>query len=152
MENNENQNSTKELANKNSSEFSLFDPLFDGFFRLPSFRDEVREMEKLMKTDVHETDDNYEIEMELPGFKKSDIDIELKNGYLTVSAQRNTEQEKTKKHKPIRKERFYGNLVRSFYVGDLKREEVMATLTDGVLYISFPKEQKRDNLQRIEIK
>lgn len=149
MESKENENSTKEIAKRDDNEFGLFDPFFDGFFRFPSFRDEVREMERLMKTDVHETEDNYEIEMEVPGVKKQDIDIELKNGYLTIVAKA---QGQTKKHKSIRKERFYGNMTRSFYVGEVQRQDISASLSDGVLLVTFPKEQKRDNLQKIEIK
>lgn len=152
MDNKENKN--REIAHRENNSFSFFDPFFNGMFRFPTFQNEVKEMEKLMKTDVHETEENFEIEIELPGFNKQDIDIELKNGYLTIEAKRDEKCDEcdTKKKNYIRRERFYGSCARSFYVGELKREDISASLNDGVLYVTFPKEKNREKLEKIEIK
>ncbi|MCQ2535070.1 MAG: Hsp20/alpha crystallin family protein [Clostridia bacterium] len=97
----------------------------------------------LMKTDVHETDDVYELEVDLPGFKKDQIDVELTDGYITISAAKDHDASK-KDHngKIIRQERYSGAMQRSFYVGDaVKKEDVKAKFENGVLKLSLPKSE-----------
>ena len=97
---------------------------------------------KLMKTDIKETKDAFVISMDLPGYSKEDIKAELKEGYLTVSATKETSAENTENEgQYIRKERFQGTCKRSFYVGDyLKESDIKASYKDGVLDLTFPKE------------
>ena len=98
----------------------------------------------LMKTDVRETDTTYEVDIDLPGFKKDEIDVDLKDGYLTISAAKGLDKdEKDKKGKYIRQERYAGALRRSFYVGDIEPKDVSAKYEDGILKISLPKEAKK---------
>ena len=96
---------------------------------------------QVMKTDVQEHDDKYELDIDLPGFKKDEIKLTLENGYLTVSAAKGLDKdEKDKKGKIIRQERYAGAMQRSFYVGDaVKQEDVKAKFEDGVLRLSIPK-------------
>ena len=93
-----------------------------------------------MKTDVHEHDDKYELDIDLPGFKKDEIKLSLENGYLSVSAAKGLDKdEKDKKGKIIRQERYSGAMQRSFYVGEaVKQEDVKAKFEDGVLKLSIP--------------
>ena len=98
---------------------------------------------QVMKTDVHEHDDKYELDIDLPGFKKDEIKLSLENGYLSVSAAKGLDkEEKDKKGKLIRQERYAGAMQRSFYVGDaVKQEDVKAKFEDGVLKLSIPKNE-----------
>ena len=100
---------------------------------------------RVMKTDVRETDSAYEMEMELPGFHKEDITLELHNGNLTVSAKRNEEKKDTDKNgRILRQERYSGSMSRSFYVGShVTEEDVKARFEDGVLKLSVPKKEAR---------
>ena len=92
-----------------------------------------------MKTDVHEHEDHYEVDIDLPGFKKEDITLELQNGYLTVTASKGLDKdETTKKGKIIRQERWAGTMQRSFYVGDIG-----AKLEHGVLSLNIPKKEEK---------
>ena len=124
------------------------DDLFDRSFELTPWPAE-RELygkraANLMKTDVHETEDSYEMNVELPGFKKEDIHVDLKEGYLTLRAEKNLEKEETKEKKVIRSERYVGSMSRCFYVGDVRPESVKCRYEDGVLTLTFPKaEQKK---------
>ena len=97
--------------------------------------------ENLMKTDVRETEKNYELDVDLPGFKKEDVSVQLDKGYLTISAGRKiTKEEKDKKGSYLRQERYEGACSRSFYVGDgVRREDITAKMEDGILSLSFPK-------------
>ena len=97
----------------------------------------------LMETDVHETETDYELEMDLPGFKKDQINVKLEDGYMTISASKDHDQEKKDKHgKIIRQERYSGAMQRSFYVGEgVKVEDVKAKFEDGVLKLSIPKKE-----------
>lgn len=121
--------------------------LFDGFFRFPDFGSDVekklygKNAAHVMKTDVHEHDDHYQIVIDLPGFKKEQINLELQNGYLTVSAAKGLDkEEKSKEGKLIRQERYAGAMQRSFYVGNAVTEsDVNAKFEDGVLEINVPK-------------
>ena len=96
-----------------------------------------------MKTDVKETDDGYEVDVDLPGFKKDEIHLELKDGYLAISAEKSLEKDKENKQgKMLRQERYSGVMQRSFYVGEyLTEEDVKASYESGVLHIKFPKKE-----------
>ena len=127
--------------------------LFDDWFDFPSFGGLGRVENKLygdrvgrlMKTDVHEKDGQYDMDIDLPGFKKEDIKVELHDGYLQVSAVKGlNEEEKDEKGKLIRQERYSGSMQRSFYVGEsIKQEDVKAKFEQGVLKLSFPKEGEK---------
>ena len=122
------------------------DDLFDRSFEMTPWPAE-RELygkraANLMKTDVHEGDDSYEMNVELPGFKKEDIHVDLKEGYLTLRAEKNLEKEEKKEKKVIRSERYVGSMSRSFYVGDVRPESVKCRYEDGVLTLTFPKEEQ----------
>ena len=95
----------------------------------------------LMKTDIREHDEGYELDIDLPGFKKDEITIDLDNGYLTISAAKGLDKdEQDKKGKYIRRERYAGAVQRSFYVGDaVTEEDVKAKFEDGILRLSIPK-------------
>ena len=95
----------------------------------------------VMKTDVKETDTGYEVDIDLPGFKKDEINAQLDNGYLTISAAKGLDKdEKDKKGKYIRKERYAGAMSRSFYVGEgVTQDDVHAKFEDGILRLSLPK-------------
>ena len=98
-----------------------------------------------MKTDVRETEDTYEVDIDLPGFKKDEITVDLKEGYLTIQAAKGLDKdEQDKKGKYIRQERYAGACSRSFYVGDIKPEDVSAKYEDGILKISLPKAGKKE--------
>ena len=96
---------------------------------------------RVMSTDVREHDDHYDVEIDLPGFKKDEIELSLEKGYLTVSASKGLDQEETdKKGKVIRQERYAGAMQRSFYVGTaLTEEDIKAKFEDGVLTLNVPK-------------
>ena len=96
---------------------------------------------QVMKTDVHEHDDKYELDIDLPGFKKDEIKLSLENGYLSVSAAKGLDKdEKDKKGKIIRQERYAGSMQRSFFVGDnLKEEDIKAKFENGLLKLDIPK-------------
>ena len=97
----------------------------------------------VMKTDVKETDTGYEVDIDLPGFKKDEINAQLDNGYLTISAAKGLDKdEKDKKGKYIRKERYAGAMSRSFYVGEgVTQEDIKAKYEDGILRLSVPKKE-----------
>ena len=98
-----------------------------------------------MKTDIREHDGGYELDIDLPGFKKDEITIDLDNGYLTISAAKGLDKdEQDKKGKYIRKERYAGAVQRSFYVGDaVTEEDVKAKFEDGILKLSIPKKDAK---------
>ncbi|WP_029199588.1 Hsp20/alpha crystallin family protein [Oribacterium sp. NK2B42] len=132
---------------------SIFgEDLFDDWFAFPDFRDLDRTERKLygrhadrmMKTDVREHDDHYEVDIDLPGFKKEEISLELNNGYLIVSANKGLDNdEKDKKGKLIRQERYSGSMQRSFYVGEnITEEDIKASFKHGVLNLILPKKDK----------
>ena len=95
-----------------------------------------------MKTDVKETDSGYEVDIDLPGFKKDEINVQLDNGYLSISAAKGLDKEE--KNKYIRKERYAGAMSRSFYVGDaLTQEDIKAKYESGILRLSIPKKEAK---------
>ena len=99
----------------------------------------------IMKTDIKEHDGGYELDIDLPGFKKDEITIDLDNGYLTISAAKGLDKdEQDKKGKYIRRERYAGAVQRSFYVGDaVTEEDVKAKFEDGILRLSIPKKDAK---------
>ena len=126
---------------------NLMDDFFDEFdrsFFRPAKAPIRAERTNLMRTDVRETESGYELDVELPGYKKEDLELELNGGYLNISAQKNTEnEEKNAEGKVIRKERYAGSMKRSFYVGeDLTEEDIKARFEDGILKLSVPKKEK----------
>ena len=124
--------------------------LFDDMWNDPFFtRSYERSSSQVMRTDIHEKDGNYVVEMELPGYAKEDIKADLKDGYLTITAHKNeTKEEKDAKGNCIHKERYTGTCNRSFYVGEeLTQEDIKAAFTDGVLKLQFPKEVKKQEEQ-----
>ena len=105
----------------------------------------------LMKTDVRETKDSYEVDVDLPGFKKEEIKMELENGYLTISAAKGLDKDETDKEtgKYIRRERYSGSCSRSFYVGDgVKQEDIKAKFEDGTLKLFVPKEAAKPAVEQ----
>ena len=100
---------------------------------------------RLMNTDVKETDNSYELDIDMPGFDKNDVKAELKDGYLTISATANkNNDEKDNDGKYIRKERYSGSCRRSFYVGDaVKQEDVKAKFENGTLKVTIPKKEEK---------
>ncbi len=128
--------------------FDLFDEMFnDPFF--------TRGENKLMKTDIKEKGDKYLLEVDLPGYEKEDIKIEIEDGYLTVHANMNKNiDESDKDSKFVHKERYVGECSRSFYVGeDISEEDIKAKFKNGTLKLELPKKEmkKLDNKKYIEI-
>lgn len=130
---------------------NLFDDFFTdpfGMMVMPQRHDPLygKHSKNLMKTDVRETEGSYELDIDLPGFKKEDVNVELKNGYLTIAASKSLDKdEKDQKGRYIRQERYAGAMSRSFYVGeDVQPSEISAKFENGILQLSVPKaEQKR---------
>ena len=118
--------------------------LLDDFFGEPFGGYDYSES-GLMTTDVKDTDKGYEVTMNMPGVKKEDVKAELKDGYLTVTAQQNTNKdEKDKEGNYIRKERYSGSCQRSFYVGEgVKQEDLKAAFNNGILTVAVPKEVQK---------
>ena len=104
-----------------------------------------------MKCDIYEKKGNVHIELEVPGFNKNDIKIDVEDGILTVAAHKHEEKEDKEKNY-YRKERIYGSYKRQFTVGNIKENEINAKFNNGVLEISFPKEEKKETKKFIEIK
>lgn len=128
----------------------MFEDFFDDFVR--PIRKPVRystPATTIMKTDVRENEDSYELDIDLPGYKKEDVKAELKNGYLTISATaKNENDEKDENGRYIRRERYYGSCSRSFYVGEeVGQEEIKAKFEDGILKISVPKKESKPEIE-----
>jgi len=129
------------VPRRRHSDFDLFDSFFGGndFFSSPS--------NALMKTDIREHDDKYELDIDLPGFHKDNIDVELKDGYLTVAAKQHKKNDEKESGRIVRQERFYGECSRSFYVGDdVTQEDIKASFQDGILRIDIPKKEETEKL------
>ena len=136
---------------------NLFDDWF-GFPAFPEFHDIDRKLygkhaHHEMKTDVHEHDDHYEIDIDLPGFQKDELTLNLENGYLTVGAAKGLDKEhKDKKGKVIRQERYAGAMRRTFYVGEaLTEEDIHAKYENGVLRLTIPKKDQKELPERKSI-
>jgi HSP20 family molecular chaperone IbpA len=104
-----------------------------------------RNTANLMRTDIRETEDTFELDVELPGYKKEDVKAQLKDGYLTVNVSKQENNDvKDDNGKYIRRERYSGSMSRSFYVGeDIQESDIKAKFEDGMLKLSFPKEQPK---------
>ncbi len=128
---------------------NLFDDFFNDPFGMVSARTENplygKHARNLMKTDVRETEDSFELDVDLPGFKKDEIGVELKDGYLTISASKGLDKDESDKNgKFIRQERYTGACSRSFYVGEhVQPEDIGAKYEDGILRLSVPKNVKK---------
>lgn len=121
--------------------------LFDDAFRRMAFPDHAKFFQgfgdQCMKTDVHEDEKGWQLDVDMPGLKKSDIRLSLKDGYMTIAAQKKEEKEENQKGACLRRERWTGSMSRSFYVGeDITEEDVKAKFEDGVLTIKLPKKQQ----------
>ncbi|HHZ18053.1 MAG TPA: Hsp20/alpha crystallin family protein [Acholeplasmataceae bacterium] len=124
------------------------DPFFDDFFNMPVFFDNRR----VMRTDVREDDKNYYLDVELPGIEKKDIKLSLENGYLTIAVEREENKEqKDEQGNYVRRERYYGNCERTFYLGDVNEEDISASHNNGVLTVSVPKKEAADKKKYITI-
>ena len=112
--------------------------LFDDFM---DFSFGGKKVNAMMKTDIRDTDSSYELDIDMPGFKKEDIKAQLKDGYLTISAATSTNNDQQDKDgRYIRRERYAGSCSRSFYVGEaVKEEEIKAKFENGILKLSIPK-------------
>ena len=136
---------------------SIFgEDLFDDMMDFP-FEDEFcgrknplygKRAKNLMKTDVKETENSYELDIDLPGFKKEEVQASLENGYLTISASKGLDKdEKDKKGRYIRRERYSGAMSRSFYVGEgVEQKDIHAKFENGILKLTVPK----TNAQKVE--
>ena len=123
----------KDLNNSNT----MFNDLFGDFFN------DNLNMNTAIKADIRETKEAYILEADLPGMRKEDINLEYNQNYLTIHAHKN-ETKEDKKENYIRKERHYGEVSRSFYVGDsIKEEDIKANFKNGILTIEFPKEVEK---------
>lgn len=143
---------------------SLFDDWMDDFEK--DFAKELfpaksplygKHAKNMMKTDVRETDNGYEVDIDLPGFKKDEVNVQLNDGYITISAAKGLDKdEKDKKTgKYLRRERYAGSMSRSFYVGeDVKQEDIHAKYESGILKLTIPKSESKaieqDNYIAIE--
>ena len=139
---------------------NLFDDFFDDFDEFDRRMDRYfngrhglnrelygKKARNMMKTDVRETDDTYELDIDLPGFAKDEINVKAENGYLTISAAKGLDKDdKDKKGNYIRRERYAGAMQRSFYVGDIPTGDIKAKYEVGILRLSVPK----DDVKKLE--
>ena len=127
---------------------NLFDDFFGDSFEKNFFGEHNplygERAKNLMKTDVKETESGYEVAVDLPGFKKDEVNVELNDGYLTISAAKGLDRdERDKQGRYIRQERYSGACSRSFYVGDVKPDEIKAGYEDGILRLEIPKREAK---------
>ncbi len=132
---------------------NTLEDLMDDFFAFP-FDNRTREMQKrvygqpgvnMMKTDVQEHEDSYEVDVELPGFRKEELSLELKDGYLVIGASKEVSDEEKDEStgRYVRRERYSGSMSRSFYIGeDVRQEDIRAKYENGVLQLTVPKKDK----------
>lgn len=129
---------------------SLFDDFFDDFARPANTSARYQNMAAgIMRTDVKESDNGFELDIDLPGCKKENVKAELKDGYLTISAETNTSNDqKDDNGKYIRRERYYGTCSRNFYVGEtVEQEDIKAKFEDGILKVFVPKKEARPQVE-----
>ena len=134
----------------------VFDDFDRNFFRGFGNIDRAlygKHAQNMMKTDVRETDNSYELDIDLPGFKKDEINVQLDNGYLSISAAKGLDKDEEKKNsKYIRRERYAGAMSRTFYVGDnLTQQDIKAKFENGILKISVPKKDVQQVAQNNHI-
>ena len=124
---------------------NVFDDWMD--FSFPDIDKKLygKHAKNVMKTDIREMDDSYEVVIDLPGFKKDEIEVQLENGYLTISAAKGLDKDETDKQgKYLRQERYAGSMSRSFYVGeDLTEEDIHAKFENGILRLDVPKKEAK---------
>ena len=124
----------------------------DDFFRDDFFKGEKNQ---LMKTDIRESENGFSLDVDLPGYKKEDIKVDVTNGYLTIHAKTSNEKNEEEKGKFVRRERFMGECSRSFYVGeDIEQEDIKASFKNGILSLDIPKvdsDKKEEEKKYIEI-
>ena len=125
---------------------NLFDDFFEDFAS-PVLRPEVRQ-NSLMKTDVKENDNSYELSIDLPGYDKENIKAELKDGYMTIKAEQNSEkEEKDTDGRVVRQERYSGSCSRTYFVGeDVTKEDIKARYANGVLQVIVPKKEAKPEI------
>ena len=130
----------------------LFDDDFDVFPDLFTRSNPLygKHAKNIMKTDVRETDKGYELDVDLPGFKKDEVQVQLKDGYLTISAAKGLDKDETDKNGSlIRQERYAGSLSRSYYVGeDITENDIHAKFENGVLTIEVPKKEETKPVEK----
>lgn len=119
------------------------DDLFNNFFEGE---------ENKMRCDIYEKDNKYHIEMDIPGFKKDEIKLECNQGNLTITAEKNEEDEEKEGKKYLRRERVYGKYQRSFYLGDIDEDNIEASFEHGTLCIAIPKKEEKETKKYIEVK
>ena len=133
--------------------------IFDTMMSFPRFDDlgDVdrklygKNADRLMKTDVREHEDHFEVDIDLPGFAKDEIKLELNHGYLTISTEKTAEKE-NKDGRMVRTERYTGSMQRSFYIGDyVTEEDIHASLDSGVLHLTVPKKEARKAPEKHQI-
>lgn len=127
------------LIPRNSFLNDVFDFGSDTFLKETDF----------MKSDIYKKEGNYVVEMDLPGIRKEDIKMELDNGYLTITAKKESCHDE--KGDYIRKERFYGEMKRSFYIGDVEEDNIRASFENGTLKVTFKEEKVSNNKKQISI-
>lgn len=122
------------------NEFDLLDEMFrDPFF--------TGGETKLMRTDIKEKEDKYLVDIDLPGYEKENIKIEIEDGYLTIHATTNSHKEEKEEGKFVRKERYLGECSRSFYIGeDIREEDIRASFKNGTLELEIPKKEEQKTL------
>lgn len=119
---------------------------FDNFF---DELDSPKKFDKLMKCDIYEKEGNYIIEMDIPGYEKEDITMELENGYLKIQASKKDDSVEDNEKKYVRRERHYvSKCERSFYVGDISEEQVKAKFKNGILEVTVPKEEEKKEVKK----
>lgn len=123
---------------KLTSKNNIFDSIFDDHFYEPMTRNIG-----MLKSDIYEFNDNYVIDMDVPGLKKEDITIDYEDNYLTVSVKKEQTTEDNTNY--IRRERYFGEYKRSFYIGEINEEDIKAKFSDGMLKIVFPKTNEQKN-------
>jgi len=123
------------LIKRNTNELGFMDDFFDDFFGRPSFK-----TTNVMRTDIRQVENGYQLDIDVPGFGKEDIRITLENGYLTVEAKKEEMIEKKEIHF-LRRERFLGSAARSFFVGeDIAEKDIKASYDKGILTLNIPKQ------------
>ena len=129
---------------------NLFDDFFDGFARPYKVTTGYSQPASVMKTDVKETEGSFELDIDMPGYKKEYVKAELKDGYLTITGTTKKEtDDQSKKGKYVRRERYYGSCSRSFYVGEeVTEEDIKAKFEDGILKISVPKKEPQPAVEQ----
>lgn len=118
---------------------NFFDDTF-GLFDNYTFKSNI------MKTDISIKDNNYIMKIDIPGFKKDEISINYDNGYITISAIKESTKEENEKY--IRKERYYGEYKRTFYIGKINEENIKASYNDGTLCITYPKQEEKKEIRK----